>query len=171
MAGGDVRGFYEALGVVLPGGAHTEAPVRCFADPGAHKHEDRDASCSVNLNSGAFNCHGCGARGGAYDAALARGRSPREAIDLMVAYGLTERRRRDTSRMASPASTRDTSRARARKQPRQPTTARRSCLPITGEQVREWGHRLQRSPALNRAAGKRARLEQASASRAGGRLR
>jgi hypothetical protein len=136
MAGGEVRAFYEALGIVLPGWAHTEAPVRCFADPGAHKREDRDASCSVSLNSGAFNCHGCGARGGAYDAALARGRSPREAIDLMVAYGLTERRRRDTSR------------ARARKQPRQPTTAAQASLAITAEQVREWADRLQRSPAL-----------------------
>ena len=87
MAVGEVRAFYEALGIELPGWARTEAPVRCFADPEAHKREDRDASCSVNLHSGAFNCHGCGARGGAYDAALARGRSPREAIDLMVAVG------------------------------------------------------------------------------------
>jgi hypothetical protein len=45
------------------------------------------------LHSGAFNCHGCGAHGGAYDAALALGRSPREAIDLMIAHGLTARRR------------------------------------------------------------------------------
>src|SRR5437764_545592 len=65
MAGGEVRAFYEALGIELPGWAHTEAPVRCFADPEAHKREDRDASCSVNVHSGAFNCHGCGARGGA----------------------------------------------------------------------------------------------------------
>ena len=114
MAGGEVRAFYEALGIELPGWAHTEAPVRCFADPEAHKREDRDASCSVNVHSGAFNCHGCGARGGAYDAALARGRSPREAIDLMVALGLTERRQRDTSRTTSPASTPDTSRSPAR---------------------------------------------------------
>ena len=86
--GGDVRGFYAALGVPLPAWAHTEAPVRCFADPDAHRHEDRNPSCSVNLHSGAFNCHGCGAHGGAYDAALATGRSPREAIDLMVKNGL-----------------------------------------------------------------------------------
>ena len=46
---GDVRAFFEALGIELPGWAHTEAPVRCFADPGAHQREDRDASCSVNV--------------------------------------------------------------------------------------------------------------------------
>ena len=89
---GDVRGFYAALGVQLPAWAQTEAPVRCFASPDAHAHEDQHPSCSVNLDSGAFNCHGCGAHGGAYDAALALGRSPREAIDLMVIHGLAERR-------------------------------------------------------------------------------
>jgi hypothetical protein len=88
----DVHGFYAALGVPLPEWAHTEAPVRCFANPDAHAHQDQHPSCSVNLNSGAFNCHGCGAHGGAYDAALAVGRSPREAIDLMITHGLTDRR-------------------------------------------------------------------------------
>jgi hypothetical protein len=108
--GGDVRGFYLALGVELPGWAHTEAPVRCFADSDAHHRQDRDASCSVNLESGAFNCHGCGAHGGAYDAALATGRAPREAIELMIVHGLTERRpRNDSSRTGPPARTRDTS--------------------------------------------------------------
>jgi len=105
--GADVHGFYATLGIELPDWARTEAPARCFADPDAHKRQDRDPSCSVNLASGAFNCHGCGAHGGAYDAALATGRSPRDAIDLMIAHGLTQRR--DRSREASPASTRDTS--------------------------------------------------------------
>jgi Toprim domain-containing protein len=90
--GGNARGFYAALEVPLPGWAHTEAPVRCFTNPDAHAHHDQHPSCSVNVDSGAFNCHGCGAHGGAYDAALALGRSPREAIDLMIAHGLTERR-------------------------------------------------------------------------------
>src|SRR6516164_8412073 len=58
----------------------------------AHQHGDRSPSCSVNLTSGAWNCHGCGAAAGAYDAALAVGHIPRSAIDLMVAHGLTERR-------------------------------------------------------------------------------
>jgi 5S rRNA maturation endonuclease (ribonuclease M5) len=150
MAGVDVRAFYEALGIELPGWAHTEAPVRCLADPGAHKREDRDASCSVNLYSGAFNCHGCGARGGAYDAALARGRSPREAIDLMVTFGLTERRPRDPSRTPSPASTRDTSRSPALQltQRRAQAATAPASLAVTGEEVQEWAKRLERSPAL-----------------------
>ena len=73
LPGADVRGFYRALGVELPGWAKREAPVACFADPDAHAHGDRDPSCSVNVESGAWHCWGCGAAGGAYDAALARG--------------------------------------------------------------------------------------------------
>ena len=92
LPGADVRGFYQALGVELPGWAAREAPAGCFANPDAHAHGDRDPSCSVNLQSGAWHCWGCGAAGGAYDAALACGRQPREAIDLMVAHGLTTRR-------------------------------------------------------------------------------
>jgi len=66
------------------------------------------------VHSGAWNCHGCGAHGGAYDAALAIGHPPREAIDLMIAHGLTERRpRRDTWRARSSARARDTSRESA----------------------------------------------------------
>jgi hypothetical protein len=143
MAGGDVRPFYEALGIELPGWAHTEAPVRCFADPDAHKREDHDASCSVNLHSGAFNCHGCGARGGAYDAALARGRSPREAIDLLVACGLTERRQRDPSHRISPTSTPLTRRRHPTQTPAAPTR-----LAVMAEHVHEWAEQLERSPAL-----------------------
>ena len=90
--GADVRGFYRALGIELAGWARREAPVGCFANPDAHAHGDRDPSCSVNLESGAWHCWACGAAGGAYDAALACGRQPREAIDLMVAHGLTTRR-------------------------------------------------------------------------------
>ena len=56
--GGDVRGFYAALEVPLPDWAHTEAPVRCFTNPGAHAHHDQHPSCSVNVHSGAFNCTG-----------------------------------------------------------------------------------------------------------------
>ena len=92
LPGADVRGFYRALGIELPQGARREAPVGCFADPDAHAHGDRDPSCSVNLETGAWHCWGCGATGGAYDAALARGRHPREAIDLMIAHGLATRR-------------------------------------------------------------------------------
>jgi hypothetical protein len=92
LPGADVRGFYLALGVELPGWARREAPAACFADPGAHARGDRDPSCSVNVETGVWHCWGCGAAGGAYDAALACGRRPREAIDLMVAHGLATRR-------------------------------------------------------------------------------
>ena len=92
LPGADIRGYYHALGIELPGWARTEASVRCFADPDAHRRGDRDPSCSVNLEHGAWHCHGCGAKGGAFDAARARGYSDRGAIDLMVAYRLAEHR-------------------------------------------------------------------------------
>jgi hypothetical protein len=90
LPGADIRGYYAALGIPLPGWAPLEASVRCFADPEAHRRGDRDPSCSVNLEHGAWHCHACGAAGGAFDAAEKRGYSPREGIDLMVAYRLTE---------------------------------------------------------------------------------
>jgi hypothetical protein len=49
----------------------------------------------VNLASGAWNCHGCGAHGGAYDAAIARGHSPRSAMELLIAHCLAEPRASD----------------------------------------------------------------------------
>lgn len=92
MAGGDVRGFYASLGIELAGWARSEAAVSCFADPGTHKHADRSRSCSVNVDSGLWHCHGCGAAGGPYDAAIARGRSPRAAMDLLIEHRLAKRR-------------------------------------------------------------------------------
>ena len=139
MAGVEVRAFYAALGIELPGWAHTEAPVRCFADPAAHKREDRNPSCSVNLESGAFNCHGCGARGGAYDAALTRGRTSREAIELMVAFGLTHRRQ--DRRPPSPVSQQP-------QLPRAQTRAVPSRLKAGIGEVQQWAGTLQGSRSL-----------------------
>ena len=87
-----VRAFYAALGVELPAWSNREAPVRCFAQPDAHNRGDRSPSCSVNLASGAWNCHGCGAHGGAYDAALTAGHTPRSAMGLLIAHELAEPR-------------------------------------------------------------------------------
>lgn len=67
LPGADIRGYYTALGMDLPSWARTEASVRCFADPDAHNRGDRDPSCSVNLEHGAWHCHGCAAKGGAFD--------------------------------------------------------------------------------------------------------
>jgi Toprim-like len=92
MSPPDVRSFYAALGIDLPGWPRLQAPVRCFAETDARNHADRSPSCSINLASGAWTCHGCGARGGAYDAALTAGHTPRSAIDLMITHGLTEPR-------------------------------------------------------------------------------
>ena len=92
LPGADIRGFYYALGVELPDWATVEASVRCFADPDAHAHDDRDPSCSINLAHGAWHCWGCGAKGGAYDAALRLDRSPLQAMDLLVAFGIAARR-------------------------------------------------------------------------------
>lgn len=84
----DVRALFAELGVQLPGWEGRNVPVSCFADPGAHSREDRNKSCSVSTETGAWMCHGCGASGGAYDAALALGRRPREAMELLERHGL-----------------------------------------------------------------------------------
>jgi hypothetical protein len=86
----DVRGFYAALEIELPAPAQGNASVRCFADPQAHAHEDRHPSCSVSLDHGAWQCWACGAHGGSYDAALARGHAPASAMQLLRRYGLAE---------------------------------------------------------------------------------
>lgn len=83
----DARGFYRELGQDLPAGG-PNIRLRCFANPGAHRHEDRNPSCSVNVETGAWKCFACDAAGGPYDAALALGRSPAEAMRLLESYGL-----------------------------------------------------------------------------------
>ena len=124
----------------LPGSAHTEAPVRCFANTDAHAHHDRDPSCSVNVHSGAFNCHGCGAHGGAYDAALALGRPPREAIDLMITHRLTERRRHsDTSRGSAWRRNTEAAAATPRHGPAPQAAAQRIAPPAADQPDRQRG--------------------------------
>jgi hypothetical protein len=49
LACADIRGYYAALGIQIPGWARTEASIRCFAGADAHQRGDRDPSCSVNL--------------------------------------------------------------------------------------------------------------------------
>ncbi len=85
--GADVRGFYTELGVTLPDRDAPNVKVRCFTNPGAHSHDDRTPSCSVNLEHGSFYCHGCGNPGGAYDAAIAKDKTPGEAMELLRRYG------------------------------------------------------------------------------------
>jgi DNA primase len=87
----DVRGFYEHLGIHIPQWASDEAAVSCFANRDAHRNGDRHASCSINLIHGAWNCHGCGAKGSAYDAAIALGYSSRSAFDLKIRHRLPDR--------------------------------------------------------------------------------
>ena len=140
----DVRAFYAALGIELRAGAALNAAVRCFAQPDAHQHGDRSPSCSVSLASGAWNCHGCGARGGAYDAALATGHSPRSAMQLVIAHGLAERRgaeRQPTNRRAPHA---------------RPAHAREGCA-STGRR-----HTLRRRRGRHRVVGGDARGQQST---------
>src|SRR4051794_16330456 len=87
---GDVRAFYAALGVVLPPAQAgvLNATVACFANPRSHRHEDKNRSMSVSTTSGAFNCFACEARGGAYDAALALGKTPADAMVLLERHAL-----------------------------------------------------------------------------------
>jgi hypothetical protein len=94
LPGADIHGFYTDLNITLPTWAQHNAAVRCFADSDHHHNADQHPSTSVHLHTGAWNCHGCGARGGAYDAAITRGHTPRTAIELMIQHGLIEPRAR-----------------------------------------------------------------------------
>ena len=141
LPGADIRGYYEALGIELPGWAHTETSVGCFADPAAHRNGDRHPSCSVNLEHGAWHCHGCGARGGAYDAAVALGHTPSAAMYLMVTYGLAEPRHHVPARRLTGAHT-----LRERRSPALST--HRPAPRISETDIRHWRTALADQPAL-----------------------
>ena len=161
LPGADIRGYYQRLGIHLPAQARLEASVRCFANPDAHRREDRNPSCSVNLVSGAWKCHACGARGGAYDAAWRKGYTPRAAIDLMIAHGLTERRSRlqtarellDASARPSHTAARSRARTRAREDPDE-----RPALKVTDQDIARWQIRSVPPPLLARDPRPRARM-------------
>jgi Toprim-like len=140
---GDVRGFYEALGVELPGWSRREAPVRCFAAPETHNRGDRSPSTSVNLSSGAWYCHGCGACGGAYDAALSLGHSPRNAIELMISYGLIEPRGWNGTAQAARHVAPQGSATHARSQRQAPAQ-----LGVNEAEISRWESSLSRRPSL-----------------------
>ena len=138
LQGADIAGYYAILGIKLPVWATHNAPVHCFAEPESHQHEDRDPSASVDLISGAWLCHGCGAHGGAYDVALTQGHTPRSAIDLMITHGLTERR----SQLL-------TARELITTHPQPPTSPpRRPALQATDDDVRRWQRALNIRPNL-----------------------
>ena len=63
MADGTILESLLALdGVVLPRGGGANKMVECFSP----SHDDRNASMSVNVSKGVYNCHGCGIKGNAY---------------------------------------------------------------------------------------------------------
>jgi hypothetical protein len=84
----DIRGFFAGLGVELPEAGSTNVSVRCFADREAHENDDRSPSTSVNVETGAWMCHACGAAGGPYHAGRAVGLSEGEAQSLLARHGL-----------------------------------------------------------------------------------
>ncbi len=137
-----VRAFYTTLGIELPGWPKLEAPIRCFAQPDAHTHNDRSPSCSVNLASGAWNCHGCGAHGGAYDAALAAGLASRAAMELLIANGLAQPRRDSVMRSRRPPTL---SAAKAT-----PSGASRARLALADADIQSWAEMLDADSRLVR---------------------
>jgi hypothetical protein len=88
VRGGSVIEFFGELGVTLADNGMGEAPVSCFANADAHRHGDRNRSCSVNLGTGQWHCHGCGERGNAYHAAVKLGLSERRARELAQRHRL-----------------------------------------------------------------------------------
>lgn len=132
MTGG-VNAFYAELGIVLRAG-NREAPTRCFANPEAHQRGDRTPSASVSLLTGAWCCHGCGARGGAYDAARARCFSPRDAMALLTKHGLA---------VAIPLAAGLPNPGRARR-----STSSSSPFIVAEQDVARWAGALQRNDAI-----------------------
>ncbi|MGH2866334.1 MAG: toprim domain-containing protein [Solirubrobacteraceae bacterium] len=147
MSSPDVRAFYLSLGIELPAWSMREAPVRCFAQPDAHNHADRSPSCSINLTSGAFNCHRCGAHGGAYDAALSVGHTPRSAMALLITHGLAAPRPSDRRSPASPPA--------RRSGPPHPTPKHAITGPLAAEEhdVQHWAKMLDNNNRLIRLLG------------------
>lgn len=143
MTGADVHGFYRALGIELPEWSSRNVSIPCFADPEAHAHGDRNPSCSVSLQTGAWRCWSCGAKGGAYDAAHKHfGRSPREAMDLLIEHGLAERRH-----PGGPPSRRRQAPHKAAAPASGPPPARRpQSFTATDGDVRGWRRELDRQP-------------------------
>ncbi|MGH2857053.1 MAG: toprim domain-containing protein [Solirubrobacteraceae bacterium] len=139
LTGADIRGFYTALGIELPGWAQREAPAHCFAAPDVHNREDRTPSTSVNLETGAWYCHGCGASGGAYHAARAVGCSHESAIELMADHGLVERSGRFLAQEPALSSTTRPSRA---------SEPRDAALNVSESDLKRWQESLLRRPAL-----------------------
>ena len=92
-------------------------------------------------------CHGCGARGNAYHAAIAVGHSPRSAVELMIVHRLIE----PESQLRSTHPDRRTAPEIA---PSNPSVPKRMTLAASEADVRRWHASLQRRPALL------ARLEQ-----------
>lgn len=88
--GSRAREFYARIGVVLPDRGGDEVPIRCFARPEAHSHEDRRPSCSVNVLTGLFHCQGCGAKGNAYQAGVIMGLPERDALRLAQEHGVSQ---------------------------------------------------------------------------------
>ncbi len=134
LPGADIQGFYAALGVELPPArGRTDVPVRCVFDPAAHQRSDRKPSLSVSLVNGAYCCHGCGAKGGARDAAEHFGHSIRSTMQLLVRYGL-----------AAPLDGDPRPPARARTRPsalsprRAPTPEPRRRLKVSERQLQRW---------------------------------
>jgi hypothetical protein len=91
VTGTNVREFCEALGVQLFASSNGDAPMRC-PNPESHAHEDRHPSASISLEGGAWCCHGCDAKGSAWDLALRAGQSRDDAHELLMRFGLREAR-------------------------------------------------------------------------------
>ena len=158
----DVFAFFAALGVELPATGGADRSVRCFAGSDDHANGDRSPSCSVNVDTGAWHCFTCGARGGAYDAALVLGRAARAAAGLVKAHGLWRdsvgdhrpdtigHSTRDARRRVGSGRVRNSAReVSASRDERDAQRARVRAAPLPSpEQVDTWARALQAQPAL-----------------------
>ena len=73
-------------GVALPSAGGADKAIHCFSA----EHEDKNASMSVNVAKGLYNCHGCGISGNAWSyLTRIRGCQPEEAMRILEKLGGT----------------------------------------------------------------------------------
>jgi hypothetical protein len=141
LPGADIRGFYARLNIALPSWSQRNAPARCFANPQAHAHADRSPSTSISLVDGSWFCHGCGAKGGAFDAATSIGHTDRGAMELLIAHRLAPPR--ETDQLSHRHERLEASSQAALLQPKPPPP-----LDLSDARLQRWHERLLANPTL-----------------------
>lgn len=83
----DVYGFLDALGVEIKRSNGAWVRIACVQQEAHDDGDDSTASMDVNMESGGFNCHGCGITGNAATLAWLLGVNKADARRFVSTYG------------------------------------------------------------------------------------